>query len=50
MKEPHFIPALAAALEAYRAFIGAASIGWPRTRPGREVARALRSLAYALHA
>jgi uncharacterized protein YcaQ len=50
MEEPHFIPALAAALEAYRAFIGAASIGWPRTRPGREVARALRSLAYALHA
>ncbi len=45
MEEPHFIPALADALDAYRRFVGARSVTWPRTRPGRDVAGALRKLA-----
>jgi uncharacterized protein len=47
MKEPHFVPALAEALRAYRAFIGAKSVSWPRTRPGRDLAGALRRLPAA---
>ena len=43
MEQPHFIPALAVATEAYRRFVGARSVTWPRTRPGREIAGALRS-------
>ena len=42
MEEPHFVPALAAALNAYRSFVGAESVTWPRTRPGRDLAGAVR--------
>jgi uncharacterized protein YcaQ len=42
MEEPHFVPALAAALRAYRAFIGARTVSWPRSRIGRELARRTR--------
>jgi uncharacterized protein YcaQ len=42
MEEPHFVPALAVAVEAHRRFVGAASVTWPRTRPGRELGSALR--------
>ena len=45
MDEPEFIPALRDAVEAYRTFVGAEKVSWPRTRLGREVARALRHLA-----
>ncbi len=44
MQEPHFVPALADAVEAYRSFVGARSVTWPRTRPGRDLAGALRRL------
>lgn len=42
MQEPHFVPALRAALGAYQRFVGATSVTWPRTRPGRDLAGALR--------
>jgi uncharacterized protein len=42
MDEPDFIPALANALDAYRRFVGARSVTWPRTRPGRDLAGSLR--------
>ena len=42
MEQPGFIPALGDALGAYRRFVGARSVAWPRTRPGRELAGALR--------
>ncbi len=42
MEDPRFIPALREALDAYRSFVGATKIAWPRTRPGRDVAGALR--------
>jgi uncharacterized protein YcaQ len=42
MEEQDFIPALADALHAYRTFVGATSVTWPRTQPGREVAAGLR--------
>jgi uncharacterized protein len=42
VEEPHFIPALATALNAYTEFVGATSVTWPRTRPGRDLAVALR--------
>jgi hypothetical protein len=42
MEEPDFVPALADALEAYRHFVGAHAVVWPRTRPGRDFAAALR--------
>jgi uncharacterized protein YcaQ len=38
--EPGFIPALTAALAAYRSFVGADATTWPRTRLGRDLARA----------
>lgn len=44
MEEPHFVPALATAVEAYRRFVGGRRVTWPRTQPGREVAAALRRL------
>ena len=44
MAEPGFLPALADALRAYRSFVGARSATWPRSRPGRDVAAALRRL------
>lgn len=45
LEEPGFIVALRDALEAYRAFVGAAGVIWPRTRPGRDIAGALRRMA-----
>jgi uncharacterized protein YcaQ len=42
MQEPHFVPALADALEAYRRFVGADAVTWPGTQPGRELGSALR--------
>jgi uncharacterized protein YcaQ len=42
MEEPHFVPALAEALRDYRAFVGARSVSWPRTKLGRELARRTR--------
>ena len=42
MEEPHFVPALRTALADYRRFVGARSVTWPRTRPGRDLAGALR--------
>ncbi len=42
MEAAGFIPALAACLAAYTAFIGARGVTWPRTRPGRDLAGALR--------
>jgi uncharacterized protein len=47
MESPGFIPALHDALEAYRTFVGADTIAWPRNRPGRDVATALRRLVAA---
>jgi uncharacterized protein len=45
MEEPGFLPALAEALEAYQAFVDARRIAWPRSRPGRDLATALRAAA-----
>lgn len=45
MEDPEFIQALRDAVEAYRTFVGAEKVSWPRTRVGREVAAALRRLA-----
>jgi uncharacterized protein YcaQ len=42
-----FVPALAAAVEAYRTFVGADAVTWPRTRIARELARALAGEATA---
>jgi uncharacterized protein YcaQ len=42
MDEPHFVPALAEALRAYRTFVGAKTVSWPRTRIGRSLAAAVR--------
>jgi len=44
---PGFIAALREAVEAYRSFVGAVKVTWPRTQPGREVAGALRRLSAA---
>jgi uncharacterized protein YcaQ len=44
MDDPRFIPALREALDAYRSFVGATKVVWPRTRPGRDIAGALRRL------
>ncbi|HEX5578254.1 MAG TPA: crosslink repair DNA glycosylase YcaQ family protein, partial [Candidatus Limnocylindria bacterium] len=41
LEEPHFVPALSAALSAYRAFVGAATLSWPRTTLGRRLERAI---------
>lgn len=41
LEEPHFIPALSEALRAYRSFVGARTVTWPRTRPGRDLRGAL---------
>ncbi|MEO6578690.1 MAG: crosslink repair DNA glycosylase YcaQ family protein [Candidatus Limnocylindria bacterium] len=45
MEEPGFLGAFAAAVQAYRDFVGAGKVTWPRTRSGREMATALRGLA-----
>jgi uncharacterized protein len=42
MEEPGFVPALAEALDAYSRFVGAESVTWPPTGPGRGLAGALR--------
>ena len=42
MEEPHFVPTLATALDAYRTFVGAESVSWPRTRLGRDLAGAIQ--------
>ena len=42
MEEARFIPALREAIEAYRSFVGADTVTWPRTRVAREIAGALR--------
>jgi uncharacterized protein YcaQ len=47
MEEPHFVPYLAEALRAYRELVGARKVSWPRTRPGRDLAAALRRPADA---
>jgi len=44
MEEPGFLFALRDALEAYRSFVGATRVAWPRTRPGREIGAALRRI------
>lgn len=44
IETPGFLDALRTAVEAYRTFVGAAKVTWPRTRPGRDVAGALRRL------
>jgi uncharacterized protein YcaQ len=40
---PGFVGALADAVEAYREFVGASKVAWPRTRTGRLVAASLRA-------
>jgi len=47
MEEPRFLAALGQAIEAYRSFVGATKVVWPRTRPARDIAGALRRLAAA---
>ena len=42
MEEPQFVPALAEAVRAYRSFVGGEKVVWPRTRIGRELAKAMR--------
>ncbi len=42
LAEPGLVPALAAALDAYRRFAGAEAVTWPRTRAARALAGALR--------
>jgi uncharacterized protein YcaQ len=42
MEADGFVPALAGCLAAYAAFTGARRVSWPRTRPGRDLAGALR--------
>jgi uncharacterized protein len=42
MDDPRFISALSEAIEAYRVFVGATKVVWPRSRPGRDIAGALR--------
>jgi uncharacterized protein YcaQ len=45
METPGFIDAFAEAVEAYRLFVGAGRVAWPRTRAGRSLATALRQSA-----
>ena len=42
MTSPGFLGALRVAIEAYRSFVGATRITWPRKSPGRDIAGALR--------
>jgi uncharacterized protein YcaQ len=41
MEAVGFVAAMGEAIEAYRSFVGAERVTWPRTRSGRELARAL---------
>ena len=45
MEAHGFFAALRDAIEAYRCFVGADTVTWPRTRPGRDIAAALRTSA-----
>jgi uncharacterized protein YcaQ len=45
MESPGFVAALSEALDAYRSIVGATKVVWPRTRPGRDLAGALRRQA-----
>ncbi|HUH16728.1 MAG TPA: crosslink repair DNA glycosylase YcaQ family protein [Methylomirabilota bacterium] len=47
MEDPAFVPALGETIEAYRTFVGAGKVVWPRTRVGRGVAGALRRISAA---
>ena len=47
MEDRHFIPALREAIEAYRSFVGAVKVTWPRSGPGRDIAAALRRASAA---
>ena len=47
MGSPGFIESLGDALDAYRAFVGATTVTWPRTRAGRSLASALRGRSAA---
>ncbi|MGH2382906.1 MAG: winged helix-turn-helix domain-containing protein [Candidatus Limnocylindria bacterium] len=47
MTSPGFLDALREAIEAYRSFVGAPRVAWPRTRRGREVAGALKRASAA---
>ena len=47
VEDPRFIGAFAEAIEAYRDFVGASKVVWPRSRPGRDIAGALRRLVAA---
>jgi uncharacterized protein YcaQ len=47
MDTPGFIPAFGEAVEAYRSFVGADTVTWPRTRPGRAIGAALRNESVA---
>lgn len=42
IEDPRFVSALADAVDAYRVFVGAGRIIWPRTRSGRQAAAAMR--------
>jgi uncharacterized protein YcaQ len=44
---PGFLPTFAEAIEAYRSFVGAERITWPRTRIGRGIAAAMRTESVA---
>jgi uncharacterized protein YcaQ len=41
MEGPHFVPALSVALRAYCSFVGATTVSWPPSRPGRDLAAAM---------
>jgi uncharacterized protein YcaQ len=45
--EPRFAATLADAVDAYREFVGATKVVWPRTRAGRDISAALRRVAAA---
>jgi uncharacterized protein len=47
LEAPGFIAAFAEALEAYRTFVGAEKVTWPRTRAGRSIGAALRTASVA---
>ena len=47
METPGFVEAFRDALEAYRCFVGADTVVWPRTREGRSMGGALRRLPRA---
>jgi hypothetical protein len=47
IESPGFVGALGEALGAYRDFVGATKVAWPRTRAGRDMAGALRKRSAA---